>query len=233
MTRHLRAVVGAVLLSGCFAFGPELAAAPADREKYAPYPEDGYPQIIQRNDYATIECIEALFRALRPLASGDRASFGATLMCDVSPDALIFRSSQSPDKVTLKVERGEAVAFDSKRFSAQASVVLFRTLLRVVNDLAAVSRRCEVRIAQFGTRAYNKRTIVAFDIGPRVLEIDCLANSRANQERLYVLDLVERDKSFFSQPFNSRSGDARRCQQGDVADAILQARAPFRPITNF
>jgi hypothetical protein len=203
MTRRLRSVVGAVLLSGYLVFGPELAAAPADGEKYTPYSEDGYPQIIQRHDYATIECIEALFRALRPLASGDRASSWPTLICDVAPDALTFRSSQSRDKVTLKVERGKAVVLGSKRFRAEASAVLFKTMLRVVNDLAPESRRCDVRIAQFGTRAYKKRTIVAFDLGPRVLEIDCLANGRGNPERLYVLDIAERDKSFFWQSFNS------------------------------
>jgi len=74
---------------------------------------------------------------------------------------------------------------------------LFQTTARLLRDLAHDAPGYPVLIAQFGTRAYKKRTIIGFDSGPRVVEIDCAENGPRDPERLYILDLEERQKSFF------------------------------------
>ena len=186
------------LLCLSMAFAAHAGGADADREKYTPYPGDGYPQIIQRHDYPTIQCIEALYERLEPLGPPSRGGLGATLLCEASPEVLTFRSVQDPKKkLRVKVAGDEAVMFGDKRFTNPATVIFFKTMLRVVRDLAQGREPFEVSITRFGARAYKKRTIIAFDFQTRIVEIICNSNGPRDPERLYILDLVGRDESFF------------------------------------
>jgi hypothetical protein len=45
--------------------------------------------------------------------------------------------------------------------------------------------------------ANKRRTIIEFICGIRVLVIDSFSNGPKNDERLYVLDVVEHPRSFF------------------------------------
>lgn len=91
------------------------AATPADQEKYSPYPEDQFPQIIQHDDYPTVECIEALFHALSKIATTDTAKFGKKLACEVSPDSLTFHPpDDAKKKVVVKLLRDDTVLIAGK-----------------------------------------------------------------------------------------------------------------------
>ena len=188
--------VGLLCLS--MAFTAQVAGADAEREKYTPYPGEGYPQIIQRNDYPTIRCIEGLYQALSPLGTPSEGGFKATLLCEASSDALTFRSEQNPKKnLSVKVAGDEAVLFGGKRFTTSATVIFFKTMLRVLGDLAEQGKAFKVSMTQFGARTYKKRTIIAFDFQVRVVEIVCNSNGPHDLERLYILDIVDRHESFF------------------------------------
>ena len=186
------------LLCLSMAFAGQAAGAEADREKYTPYPGDGYPQIIQREDYPTILCIEALYERLEPMGGPSRGGFAAKLRCEASPELLTFRSvHNSKRELRVKVAGDEAVLFGAQRFTNPATVIFFKTLLRVVGDLAEKGKTFEVSITRFGARAYKKRTIIAFDFETRVVEVECNSNGPRDPERLYLLDLVDRSESFF------------------------------------
>lgn len=187
--------VGLLCLS--IAFTAQVAGADADREKYTPYPEDGFPQIIQRNDYPTIRCIETLFQALSPLGTKTDGGFKATLLCEATSDALTFRSEQNPKKnLSVRVAADEAVLFSGKKFTTPATVIFFKTMLRVVGDLAKPGEASKVGIRQFGARTYKKRTVIGFDFQARVVEIECNSNGPRDPERLYILDIVDRGESY-------------------------------------
>jgi hypothetical protein len=77
---------------------------------------------------------------------------------------------------------------------------LFTTLKRILTDLSETDIPSVVRFGQFPTRAYARRTIVEFQFGQTVVVVDSFSNGPTNSERLYVLDIVHRNESFFSQP---------------------------------
>ncbi len=175
-------------------------ADPVTRTKYSPYPQDGYPQIIQKNDYATICFIESLFRSLLKVAPDKEAldQFGRSVNCEVAPNALTFRSQRHPKKaVVIRRAENKMVLVSGARFTRQPTIVLYSTLLRVLSDLSRRGACRGVRFVQYATRTYKKRTIIEFDFGAEIVVIDSLSNGPKNEERLYILDVVQRKDSMF------------------------------------
>lgn len=89
------------------------------------------------------------------------------------------------------------VTFSGHSFSSDKTVALFSTLRRLLADLSQAHACAVVRFDQFTTRAYKRRSILEFDLGPTVVVVDAFSNGRDNEERLYILDAVERKDSFF------------------------------------
>jgi hypothetical protein len=156
-------------------------ATPEDKAKFGPKPADGYPQIVQRDDYATIQFIEAWYQSLALLAPPDKGrGFWTQLECDVSPDGLIFHSKVRGKD--LRVRRHESNTYiGQQRFSNPATVLLFTTCMKVLADTG--EPKLKLRFTQFRTRSLE------FSVGPRILVIDSFSNGPKNEERLYILDL--------------------------------------------
>jgi hypothetical protein len=169
-------------------FASAVYAAPKDR--YRPYAHP-YPQIIQANDYPTIEAVEAVFSSLKKLGDDD-------VSCEVGDTAIICERRNN-GHVVLDVPEKGPVTIAERPYSTVPAVVLFRTLKRILTDLSETNLRPIVRFAQFSTRAYARRTIVEFQFGQTIVVVDSFSNGPTNSERLYVLDIVDRNESFFSQ----------------------------------
>lgn len=167
------------------------AADPEIKQKYSPTPDDGFQQIIQRDDYPTIRFIEAIYAELSAIARPQ--SFKTTLDAELTDDAITFRVRGRPDRSLVLRRVRNAVAVGDRRFTHDEAVVLYTTLLRVLRDMG----ECRgARFTQFANSAYKRRTLIGFNFGRRIVEIDSLANGLHNDERLYVLDLVERPDSY-------------------------------------
>lgn len=117
---------------------------------------------------------------------------------------LYFVRAVGPDHSLVLRRVRNTVAVGDRRFTQDGAVVLFTTLLRVLRDVGGECRGA--RFTQFANRAYRCRTLIGFNFGRSVVEIDSLANGPHNDERLYVLDLVERPDSFLWGNFADRDG---------------------------
>lgn len=176
----------------CRAAGAEATA----KEIYAPDPGDGYPQILQRNDYPTIAFIEAWYKKLSAIAPA--RALRATASAELARGALVIRTqTETKTTVALRMEGKERVLLGDRPFKDPAIATLCSTLLKIFADLEKSVKCRQVSFTQFGTRTYRRRTLIAYDFGPRVLEIDCLSNGPKDDERLYILDLIERKESYF------------------------------------
>ena len=179
----------------CLLCRAEAAEATA-KEIYAPDPGDGYPQILQRNDYPTIAFIEAWYKKLSAMAPA--RALQATASAELDRGALVIRSqTKTKAIVALRMEGAARVLLGERPFDEPAIATLCSTLLKIFADLEKSEKCRQVSFIQFGTRTYRRRTLIAFDFGPRVLEIDCHSNGPNDDERLYILDLIERKESYF------------------------------------
>lgn len=175
---------------------PAMAADATPKERYAPEPADGYPQILQRRDYRTITFIEAWYKKLSALAPA--RPLPATARAEMDHGALLIRSrTDAQTAVALRVEDTNRVLLGGRKFDDPATAILCSTLLKIFSDLEKSEKCRQVSFAQFATRTYRRRTLIAFDFGPRVLEIDCHSNGPKDDERLYILDLIDRSESYF------------------------------------
>ena len=175
---------------------PAMAADATAKERYAPEPADGYPQILQRRDYRTITFIEAWYKKLSALAPAGALS--PTARAEMDRGALVIRSrTEAQTAVTLQVEEENRVLLGGRPFHDPATAILCSTLLKIFSDLEKSEKCRQVSFTQFATRTYRRRTLIAFDFGPRVLEIDCQSNGPEDDERLYILDLIDRAESYF------------------------------------
>ena len=173
-----------------------VAADATAKERYAPDPADGYPQILQRQDYRTIAFIEAWYKKLSALAPGGATP--GTARAELRGGALVLRPQ--PDgkaTVVLRVGGENRVLLGNQPFHHPAPVILGATLLKIFADLETTEPCRQVRFTQFATRTYRRRTLVAFDFGRRVIQIDCQSNGPRDDERLYILDLIDRAESYF------------------------------------
>jgi len=173
-----------------------VAAEATAKETYAPDPGAGYPQILQRKDYPTIAFIEAWYKKLSAIAPA--RALRATASAALDRGALVIRSqTETKTTVSLRMEGEERVLLGDRRFEDPAIVTLCSTLLKIFADLEKSEKCRQVRFTQFGTRTYRRRTLIAFDFGLRVLEIDCHSNGPNDDERLYILDLIDRKEAYF------------------------------------
>lgn len=178
-------------------------ADPGYHAKYCPFPEDGFPQIIQRYDYPTIAFIESLHRSLIKMSEGVQAPgrFGYAVDCEVSANALTFRCTRNPKRAVV-IRRNKdktAILVRHTRFTNQPTIVLCSTLLTVLDDLEGKGRCRGVRVVHFGTGAYRRRTTIEFDLGAEIAVIDCFSNGPQNEERVYILDVIPRSDSLLFQ----------------------------------
>lgn len=145
-----------------------MAMAADMREAYRPAGQ-AFPQIIQDDDYATIVSVETLYSEISKVGKDLKAS------------------KPQVDLLILKTIKG------SKN---KKTVTLFTTLNKILSDLAAKNKCAGLRIDQFPTSAYKKRTVIDFDCGANIVELDSFSNGPNNEERLYTLDIVKRKESF-------------------------------------
>ena len=179
-----------------------MGADPEIRRKYTPYPIEGWPQIIQNGDYPTIRFIEAWYGEVSAIAP--RQDFRITVDAELEGEAIRFHARGSHRKTLLiRPQGGNIILVGDRRFTNEATRILYATLIKVLTDLTREEKCREVRFVQYGARAYKKQTHIGFDFGARVLEIASLSNGPDNDERLYILDLVERKYSFFWSHDNS------------------------------
>ena len=145
-----------------------MAMAADMREAYRPAGQ-AFPQIIQDDDYATIVAIETLYVEISKIGKDLKAH-------KPQVDLLIQKSIKgSKNKKT---------------------VTLFTTLNKILSDLSAKNKCAGLRIEQFPTNAYKKRTVIDFDCGANIVALDSSSNGPNNEERLYTLDIVNRKESF-------------------------------------
>lgn len=150
-----------------------------------------YPQIIQEDDYATIEAIEALYSEINKLGKG-------VIICETDKKSIILRQTgDSPHEVVIGVLANGPITVRNHSYGSRNTVVLFTTLKKVLADLSNRQKCAGIQADQFSTRVYKKRTILAFDFGENIVELDSLSNGPKDEERLYILDLVSRKDSFF------------------------------------
>ena len=170
-------VLSLLVVSGAAISGPY--------DAYRPYSHP-YPQIIQADDYPSIEAIEALVRDLKGI--------GSDIVSCATTDAITF-AAKSGRKLVVLTPSGAPVVLSTRRFESDKTIALFTTLARLLYDLPHAHACTPVLVDQFGTRAYRRRSIVEFDIGSHILALDALSNGPHDGERLYVLDVVERKES--------------------------------------
>jgi hypothetical protein len=172
------------------------AAETTAKETYAPDPGAGYPQILQSNDYPTIAFIEAWYKKLSAIAPA--RALQATASAELNQATLVIRSqTETKTAVALRMEGTARVLLGDRPFEDPAIATLCSTLLKIFADLEKSEKCRQVSFIQFGTRTYRRRTLIAFDFGPRVLQIDCASNGPKDDERLYILDLIDRKESYF------------------------------------
>lgn len=126
-----------------------------------------YPQIIQANDYETIVTIEAYFQELNNGKSGE-------VSCSIATSAI--------GKIKITERNSE---------------YLFTTLNEKLTEYAKTKSCILVKFDQFQTRAYEKRTIIEYGFGKDVIVLDAYSNGPQDEDRLYVLDAIKSDHSFF------------------------------------
>jgi len=148
---------------------------------------EGSPQIIQGQDYAPIEAVQALYIE----ASGTRklGEFGFEDQYEGKAEA--SRIVVTGFKKSADIELGSGVKIGQRVFSDDATTLLFRTLRRLLADLSSRCTQRGVRGRRLGTRAYRDNVRVEFSYGSVVVSLESASNGPADPERLYVLDLVE------------------------------------------
>jgi len=179
----------ALLLVTLVALAASRAGA-APNDEYRPYAHP-YPQIIQASDYSTIEAIEALARELEKL--GD-----AEVSWETGGTSILFKHPRDPGlDIAVDVPEKGPVSVAKRSYPADNTIVLFRTLKKVLMDLSTTTKGYRARFDHFPTRAYEKRTIVEFDCGPKIVVLESFSNGPGDGERLYILDVVARTESYF------------------------------------
>jgi hypothetical protein len=186
------------------------------KESYRPYSHP-FPQIIQASDYPTIEAIEALAHDMNVQRSAVACASGKVLE---------LRSSEANQSILILVRNGR-VSFSGHEYSNDKTLALFSTLQRILGDLSPTP--CvATRADQFATRAYKRRSILEFDLGSTVLVVDALSNGPDNDERLYILDTVQRNESFFWAHNGALQTPANRALQPTRAAWPNDQREPAR-----
>lgn len=160
------------------------------KDAYRPARQD-YPQIIQASDYATIEAIEALYREINKLGKD-------AISCKTNVDSIILNSvKDSKKEVFIKISDKRPITIGSHSYLDQNTVTLFTTLKKILTDLSAKNKCSGVQVNQFSTRGYKKRTVLDFDFGKSIVELDSFSNGPNDAERLYTLDIVSPKESLF------------------------------------
>jgi hypothetical protein len=171
------------------------SAAPFYNENYGPYPPDTYPQVIQSDDYPTIQFIETLYSKLAAAAPAQNpAQFARTIDCDFTPGALRFHSKTTPSKsFLLQQPQNQPLRVDN---AAKPTARYRTTLFQLLSTLTAqFGNPTQVRFAQFHSRIYKTRTFIEFDFGPKILAIESDANGPDSPQRCYILDVIDRKDS--------------------------------------
>jgi hypothetical protein len=162
----------------------------SERARYRSYHHDS-AQVMQAFDYDTIQFIERMYTAIREIGTD-------TVNCVAGKAEVTFRSTEEPSrKATLKTTEQGNIEFNGQMVAHKDTIQLCGTLLRIFSDLSMVRPCTGIAIDQFPTRAYKRRTILEFRFGDRVVVIDGFSNGPSDDERLYVLDLIEPSESFF------------------------------------
>jgi len=191
-------VLGAPTLPGqvCDSSSDHATDAALARARELRPSEAHYPQLVQADDYATVQSVEFLYAALRPLAR-DPSHWALSeppdpLFFHVQGDTIVV--SGATRSLSIKVDDQQA-SFAGRTFREPATLALFRTFHAVLLELAENWPPVGVLGTQVATRAYRKFTRLHFSFGPLVVELESAQNGGANPERLYVLDLTRQGQS--------------------------------------
>ena len=150
---------------------------------YSPY-EHPYPQIIQNQDYATIQSIEFLYRQLAKAKA-------TNVTVEVAGNGITFQlQGRSANQVQIRRVNPGVIAIDNRYFTNTLTVAFYLTLIRVLNDLSSIGRCQEISLDQHGTRAYRHLTNLDLRFPSGVMNVCCGASGPRDIERLYTLDLT-------------------------------------------
>lgn len=147
----------------------------------------GYPQIIQGQEYAPIEAIQALYAAVSGTSKLGDFGFEDPRELRVDGAKIVVTGS----KESVEIELGKRVRVGQRVFADPRTKVLFQTLGRLLTELGSQCKAHGVRGRHMGTRAYRDAVRFEFSFGPVVVSLESAANGPRNRERLYVLDVVE------------------------------------------
>jgi hypothetical protein len=165
------------------------------KDEYRPVHE-GYPQIIQATDRATISAIEALYSSIKGLPKGD-------VECVTTGNSIILsvRGCAGCD-IVVSVPANGPVRFSKRAYKRVRTLQLFGTLRKLLADLSVKTSCRGLQYERFLIRG-RCRTTIEFDFGPKVVQIDAFNplytsdGPEIDTESLYVLDLLDRERSFF------------------------------------
>ncbi len=210
VSRLADSICAACMLSGLVLTGRAQTAAPVPAqvapppnlqgqtnrsvaEAFKPYPHP-FPQIIQASDYASIVSIESLFADVSRISVATDPVFGFACTFAVSDDTVTFSSSSAQEHVVIQLH-DSGVVVNGTAPTNPATVTLYRTLFNVLARMTVPSRQGQVRLAQWGATSYKTLTRFEFTVGSQIVELASDSNGPANPERLYVLDLIDRQDS--------------------------------------
>jgi hypothetical protein len=182
--------LSAIALAFVLATSAAAADLESERARYRPYHHDS-SQVMQAFDYDTIQFIESMYAVIREVGTGE-------VNCVVGKAEVTFCSAEKPSKqATLKTTEQGNIEFNGQLVTHRDTIQLCGTLLRILSDLSTVRPCTGIALDQFATRAYKRRTILEFNFGDRVAVIEGFSNGPSDDERLYLLDLIDPSKSFF------------------------------------
>ena len=165
----------------------------AEKDSFRPF-DHPYPQIIQANDFPTIAAIHALYSELNRLEHVEvlkqRVHFR------VEPSKIIFCKLNGGCMVVEIPENGPIV-ISGQLFTANETIITFNTILSILQDSMEESDAYSIKYAQWRSRGYQRLTEIEFDLGTQVLHFSENSNGPESDERLYVVDLIDRQGSYF------------------------------------
>lgn len=152
---------------------------------------EGYPQIIQGQDYASVEAIRTLY--VEASGTAKLGEFGFEDHREGKADAskIVITGARK----TVDIELGSRIRIGQRFFADKGTIFLFQTLGRLLTELGSQCRPQGVRGRRLGTRAYRDNIRIEFSYGPVVVSLESASNGPANPERLYVLDMIESKSS--------------------------------------
>ncbi len=79
----------------------------------------------------------------------------------------------------------------------EKEISLFTTLRKLLDELSKQRPYEGIKYGQHKKRTCERRTILEFGFGPQIVVLETFSNKAKNEERPYILNLVDRNESYF------------------------------------